>query len=258
MCLTLVSSARQAGETDETAHAPSPASAFTPALSIVLAPGAAAQDSTGAPSPISIAKVSFLIHPVCWDLALAEGGRLRPNFRYQSFTYRGGAWYDEQEFYEILEWGAAGQPEAEGIHPGHGAGRGAGHLPHRKPAGHAGPGERGAGAAGAPLPDHPLGEPSANRKVDYRQLLPDAVKIELLNDLLEAVRHNSDTWNAQALEVIFYNRMIALEIEREFRQRRLQVDPKKVEALAFGEGFEQCATTLEGHGGQLPRLVPAH
>ena len=85
--------------------------------------------------------------------------------------------------------------------------------------------------------------PSANQKVDYRQLLPDAVKIELLDELLEAVRHNSDTWNAQALEVIFYNRMIALEIEREFRKRRLQVDPQRVAALAFGEGFEQCATT---------------
>ena len=85
--------------------------------------------------------------------------------------------------------------------------------------------------------------PSANEKVDYRELLPDAVKIELLDDLLEAVRHNSDTWNAQALEVIFYNRMIALEIAREFRKRRLQVDPKTVDALAFGEGFEQCATT---------------
>ena len=69
------------------------------------------------------------------------------------------------------------------------------------------------------------------------------MKIELLDDLLEAVRHNSDTWNAQALEVIFYNRMIALEIAREFRKRRLQVDPKTVDALAFGEGFEQCATT---------------
>ena len=64
----------------------------------------AAEDSTGTPSPIPISKVSFLIHPVCWDLALAEGGRMRPDFRYQSFTYRGGAWYDEQEFYEILEW----------------------------------------------------------------------------------------------------------------------------------------------------------
>jgi hypothetical protein len=73
-------------------------------LSTGPAAGTAAQDSTAAPSPIPISKVSFLIHPVCWDLALAEGGRMRPDFRYQSFTYRGGAWYDEKEFYEILEW----------------------------------------------------------------------------------------------------------------------------------------------------------
>ena len=41
--------------------------------------------------PIKVSKVSFLIHPVCWDLALAKGNRIGPNFRYQSFTYRGGS-----------------------------------------------------------------------------------------------------------------------------------------------------------------------
>ena len=203
----------------------------------------AAEDSSGAPSPIPISKVSFLIHPVCWDLALAEGGRMRPDFRYQSFTYRGGAWYDEQEFYEILEWErrvnrkqkeyirAMGPDEALVIYP-------IGNRPAMQALENEGR-ER----LGRRCLIIRSESPSANRKVDYRQLLPDAVKIGLLDELLEAVRHNSDTWNAQALEVIFYNRMIALEIEREFQKRRLQVDPKRVEALAFGEGFEQCATT---------------
>ena len=203
----------------------------------------AAQDSTAAPSPIPISKVSFLIHPVCWDLALAEGGRMRPDFRYQSFTYRGGAWYDEQEFYEILEWErrvnqkqkeyirAMGPDEALVIYP-------IGNRPAMQALENEGR-ER----LGRRCLIIRSESPSANRKVDYRQLLPDGVKIELLDDLLEAVRHNSDTWNAQALEVIFYNRMIALEIEREFQKRRLQVDPERVAALAFGEGFEQCATT---------------
>ena len=168
---------------------------------------------------------------------------MRPDFRYQSFTYRGGAWYDEQEFYEILEWErrvnrkqkeyirAMGPDEALVIYP-------IGNRPAMQALENEGR-ER----LGRRCLIIRSESPSANHKVDYRQLLPDAVKIELLDDLLEAVRHNSDTWNAQALEVIFYNRMIALEIEREFRKRRLQVDPKRVAALAFGEGFEQCATT---------------
>ena len=208
-----------------------------------LATGAAAQDSTVAATPIHISKVSFLIHPVCWDLALAEGGRMRPDFLYQSFTYRGGAWYDKQEFYEILEWErrvnrkqkeyirAMGPDEALIIYP-------IGNRPAMQALENEGR-ER----LGRRCLIIRSESPSANQKVDYRQLLPDAVKIELLDDLLEAVRHNSDTWNAQALEVIFYNRMIALEIERGFRERRLRVDPDRVEALAFGEGFEQCATT---------------
>ena len=220
-----------------------------PLLSLLLlfsigpAARAADQDSTGATSPIRISKVSFLIHPVCWDLALAEGGRMRPDFLYQSFTYRGGAWYDKQEFYEILEWErrvnrkqkeyirAMGPDEALIIYP-------IGNRPAMQALE-----KEGLQRLGRRCVIVRSESPSANHKVDYRQLLPDAVKIELLDDLLEAVRHNSDTWNAQALEVIFYNRMIALEIEREFKKRRLQVDPQKVEALAFGEGFEQCATT---------------
>ena len=212
-------------------------------LATVPAAALAAEDSTGTTSPIPISKVSFLIHPVCWDLALAEGGRMRPDFRYQSFTYRGGAWYDEQEFYEILEWErrvnqkqkeyirAMGTDEALVIYP-------IGNRPAMQALENEG--RKRLGRRCLIIRSE---SPSANQKVDYRQLLPDAVKIELLDELLEAVRHNSDTWNAQALEVIFYNRMIALEIEREFRKRRLQVDPQRVAALAFGEGFEQCATT---------------
>ena len=128
-------------------------------FSTVPAAALAAQDATGTPSPIPISKVSFLIHPVCWDLALAEGGRMRPDFRYQSFTYRGGAWYDEQEFYEILEWErrvnqkqkeyirAMGPDEALVIYP-------IGNRPAMQALEN-----EGAEAAGAPLPDHPLGEP---------------------------------------------------------------------------------------------------
>jgi hypothetical protein len=51
-----------------------------------------------------ISEVSFLIHPGCWDLVLGENGKIDSGYRYQVFAYRGGARYDEKEFYEILEW----------------------------------------------------------------------------------------------------------------------------------------------------------
>ena len=201
-------------------------------------------------SPIKVSKVSFLIHPVCWDLALAKGNRIGPNFRYQSFTYRGGAWYDEKEFYEILEWERqVNQRQKEYIR-----GMKSDEALIIYPIGQR-PAMKELEELGQRILDRRCiiirsESPSANEKVDYRAMFPNPVKIQLLDDLLEAVRYNSDTWNAQALEVIFYNRMIALEIKQEFKKRQLKVDPKTVTAVAFGEGFEQCATTWKAMVGE--------
>jgi len=204
-----------------------------------------------------ITKVSFLIHPVCWDLALGEDGKIKPSYRYQVFTYRGGAWYDEKEFYEILDWERRvnrkqveyiqqmGTTEALVIYP-------IGDRPAMRRLQEAG--QQTLGRRCIIIDSE---SPSGNEAVDYRKLLPDAVKIELLDELLEAVRWNSDTWNAQALEVIFHNRLIALNLEREFPKRNLHYDPQTVEAVAFGEGFEQCATTWKAMvGGYLGWAKP--
>jgi hypothetical protein len=85
--------------------------------------------------------------------------------------------------------------------------------------------------------------PSQNERVDYRKLLPNTIKLELADHLFEAVQKNGTNWSPNALAVLFYNRMIALEIEKEFSIRSLHFDPKTVETVAFGEGFEQCAMT---------------
>ena len=204
-----------------------------------------------------ISKVSFLIHPVCWDLVLGDDGKIKPSYRYQVFTYRGGAWYDEKEFYEILEWERrVNQRQMEYIQQ---MGSNEVLVIYRI-------GDRPAMRKLEEAGQQSLGRrciiidsqsPSDNEAVDYRKLLPAAVKIELLDDLLEAVRWNSDMWNAQALEVIFQNRIIALTIEDEFHKRNLHFDPQTVEGIAFGEGFEQCATTWKAMvGGYLGWAKP--
>lgn len=48
-------------------------------------------------------------------------------------------------------------------------------------------------------------------------------------------------WNPGALRVTAGNRLYAQEIADEFEARGLEVDLESVKALAFGEGFEQCA-----------------
>jgi hypothetical protein len=50
-------------------------------------------------------------------------------------------------------------------------------------------------------------------------------------------------WSPAALKVIYYNRVVALEIEEAFRRQGLTYDPQAVTGLAFGEGFAACAMT---------------
>src|SRR5260370_42217738 len=62
-----------------------------------------------------------------------------------------------------------------------------------------------------------------------------------MDDLLEAVHKNGDAWSARALKIILHSRLRARIIEDEPRKRALHFDPKTVEAVAFGEDFEECA-----------------
>ena len=227
-------------------------------LSIVPAAGAAAEDSAGADSPIDISKVSFLIHPVCWDLALAEGGRVRPDFRYQSFTYRGGAWYDEQEFYEILEWErrvnrkqkeyirAMGPDEALIIYP-------IGNRPAMQALENAG-----AGTAGAPLPDHPLAEPlgqpqgglspTASRRGENRAAGRPAGGRPPQQRHLERPGAGSHLLQPHDRAG---NRAGVPEATASGRSQYCR-------GRGLRRGLRTVRHHLEGHGGRLSRMVPAH
>src|SRR5207248_3076639 len=76
------------------------------------------------------------------------------------------------------------------------------------------------------------------RNEDPRQFLPESIKSELMDELVETAQKNGYDWSAGALKVMLYNRKIATEIREEFRQRGLHFDPTTVKMLAFGEGFE--------------------
>jgi hypothetical protein len=182
-----------------------------------------------------------LIHPVCWDLALTKEGK--PNLPYLSSvaeSQQKPVAQVEREFMELLQWerevnqqqkryiDGMGKDEAMIVYP----------IGRRQ--------------AMLELEEHckqRLGErcvivrsesPQMNRKVDFREILPDAVRLQIADDLMEAIQRNGEDPKFD-LEMITYNRIIAYEIEQEFAKRGLRFDPKTVEAVAFGEGFAACA-----------------
>jgi len=66
---------------------------------------------------------------------------------------------------------------------------------------------------------------------------------EMESEIRETCEIIGYDWSYQTLKVIYYSRVLALEIEEKFRQRGLVYKPQGVECVAFGEGFEQCAMT---------------
>jgi len=72
---------------------------------------------------------------------------------------------------------------------------------------------------------------------------PPGLADQIETEVRQACESIGYDWRWQALEVIYFNRMIAYEIETKFRQRKLVYDPKTVQCVAVGEGFEQCAMT---------------
>lgn len=61
-----------------------------------------------------------------------------------------------------------------------------------------------------------------------------------IGETCEAIGYD---WSYQALKVIYYSRVLALELEEKFREQGLVYAAQSVECVAFGEGFEQCAMT---------------
>ena len=192
-------------------------------------------------SGVNITRISFLIHPVCWDLALDSAGRPARSYISLISRIRGGAWYDERDFLETLAWERRvnekqkeyirrmGPHEALIIYP---------------------IGDRKAMTDLEETAQQQLGSrciiigskpPSADE--DPRAFLPEPIKAGLMDELLETAQKTGYDWSAGALKVILYNRKIAVEIQRGFLQRGLHFNPETVNMVAFGEGFEQCAMT---------------
>jgi hypothetical protein len=190
---------------------------------------------------VNISKISFLIHPACWDLALDSAGRPAKSYISLVNRIRGGAWYDERNFFETLAWERRvnekqkeyirkmGPDEALVIYP-IGARKAMTDLEEVA--------QQRLGRRCIIINSHP---PTENE--DPRAFLPEPIKAGLMDELLESVQKTGYDWSAGALKVILYNRKIAVEIQQECRRRGLHFDPETVNMIAFGEGFEQCAMT---------------
>ncbi len=72
---------------------------------------------------------------------------------------------------------------------------------------------------------------------------PEGVAEEMEAEMRAVCKQIGYDWPGSALEVAYYQRMIAYDIEKVFRERGLVYDPQTVECVASGEGFEECAMT---------------
>ena len=93
----------------------------------------------------------------------------------------------------------------------------------------------------------PIGEflqnPSLDGRAEFLSAIPAEIQSELTTELNQISKSDRQGWNVSVLEVLYYSRMCALDIERAFAARNLVYDPAVVRSEAFGEGFEQCAMT---------------
>ena len=73
----------------------------------------------------------------------------------------------------------------------------------------------------------------------------DGLAAELDRELRVACRTIGYDWRPESLEVLYYSRLVAYEIENTFRERNITYEPN-LKCVAVGEGFEQCAMTWKG------------
>ena len=75
---------------------------------------------------------------------------------------------------------------------------------------------------------------------------------EIEAEIRAAYEVKGDALNDSCLKVIYYSRVLAIEITEKLKAAGLTFDPKTVEGEAFGEGFEQCAMTWKA---MLPKYM---
>lgn len=80
-------------------------------------------------------------------------------------------------------------------------------------------------------------------KSDFLKNVPPDIHSELQSEIREACAIHGYGWDTAALKVIYYSRLAAMDIRRQFDERGLWFDADTVISESFGEGFEQCAMT---------------
>lgn len=88
-----------------------------------------------------------------------------------------------------------------------------------------------------------LNDSQLEGREEFLKDVPDTIQDELAKEIRHALTVTKGKWNISVLEVIYYSRLCAMDINNEFGLRKLHYDPETVRSLAFGEGFEQCAMT---------------
>ena len=88
-----------------------------------------------------------------------------------------------------------------------------------------------------------LENPALEGRAEFLASIPAEIQSELAAEIRQVSPAGRQGWNVSVLEVLYYSRMCALDIERAFAERNLIYDPAVVRSEAFGEGFEQCAMT---------------
>lgn len=88
-----------------------------------------------------------------------------------------------------------------------------------------------------------LDDPNLEGKAEFLKPVPPEIQKELETEIREACKTLGYNWSASCFKVIYYQRMVAEDLKNEFKDRGLYYDPKTVQCEAFGEGFEECATT---------------
>jgi hypothetical protein len=80
-------------------------------------------------------------------------------------------------------------------------------------------------------------------KADFLRDVPPEIHSELVSEIKEAGKVRGYNWSIAVLKVIYYNRLSAMYIQKQFQEQGLYYDANTIESEAFGEGFEQCAVT---------------
>ncbi len=78
-------------------------------------------------------------------------------------------------------------------------------------------------------------------KDKFLQWVPPRIHEEICSEIRAARQSLGGRWNVGLLEMLYFSRLLAMDIQEEMAARGLYFDPQTVQSESFGEGFEQCA-----------------